>query len=263
VAPAALRPYTPGELSHIYHSLDRASREKIAAEVDHLFAAKTGVRRKLDEKNPADRVLVRQWLLIRDAVIAIRRYEQIERQQAQARNAQAEVEAELVRAMRPEVLRTGGLPEEVSGELLGTIVKVAHVTVEVVHMSEIFESVWPHAVATALEAVGPYVSVIGPPLSVIAVLGEIAEAHEVGDREAERHAFIHGFASYLVHGSIINRLGVNSLLGQKQILGEKAAMRFLAALPADLRAKFLTRYRGRQRYVGENMNKALTDLGYP
>jgi hypothetical protein len=29
-------------------------------EVDKLFVAKTGVRRKLDERNPADRLLVRQ-----------------------------------------------------------------------------------------------------------------------------------------------------------------------------------------------------------
>jgi hypothetical protein len=199
--------------------------------------------------------------LIRDAVIAIHRFEQIE-WQAQRRNVQAELEAELVRSRLPEILRGGGLPEEVRGELLASVAKGAHLTTELVHMSEIFEDICPHVVARGLETAGELATIFGAPLSIINTLMEIAEAHEVGDREAERDAFIHGFASHLVYGSIINRLGVNSLLGQKQILGERAAMRFLAALPADVRAKFLTRYRGQQRYVSENMNKALSDLGY-
>src|SRR5262249_30076075 len=238
VAPAALRPYVPGALSQIYHSLDPITRQQIAAEVDELFVAKTGVRRKLDEKSPADRVLVRQWLLIRDAVIAVHRFEQIARQ-ARQRNAQAELEAEVVRSRLPEELKSGGLPEKVSGELLGKGVKGAHFTTEVVHSLEFFEDIWPHFLAHGLEAVGPWIAVVAGPLSIIANLMEIAEAHEAGDREAERHAFIHGFASHLVYGYIINRLGVDSQLGQKQVLGEKAAMRFLATLPGDVRAKFL------------------------
>jgi hypothetical protein len=261
VAPAALRPYIPGALAQVYHSLNPAARAKIAAETDKLFVAKTGVRRKLDERNRADRVLVRQWLLIRDAVIAIYRYEEIARQ-TQRRNAQAEVEAELARLNLPEALDKGGLPEEVSGELLVKVLNGAHLTIEAVHWLHIFEDVWPHVVGEGLEAVAPMAMILGYPLAVLAGLLEIGEAHEAGDREAERHAFMHGFASHLVHGYIINRLGVNSVLGQKQILGEKAAMRFLRELPADVRAKFLRRYRGRQRYGGENMNKALSDLGY-
>jgi hypothetical protein len=241
--------------------LDQATRDKIAAEVAELFVAKIGVRRKLHEKNLADRVFVRQWLLIRDAVIAIHQFEQIARQ-ARQRNAQAELLAELVRSRLPEELRRGGLPEEVSGELLGKVLKGAHLAVEVVHYLEIFEHIWPHFLHHGLEVVGPWAGIIGPPLAVIAGLMEIAEAHEAGDHEAERNAFIHGFASHLVYGDITNRLGVDSPLGQKQILGEKAAMCFLAALPADVRAKFLTRYRRPQRHVGENMNKALSDLGY-
>jgi hypothetical protein len=204
---------------------------------------------------------VRQWLLIRDAVIAIHRFEQIEGQ-AQQRNAQAELEAGLLRSRLPEELKRGGLPEEVSGELLIKVLKGAHFTSEVVHLSEIFEDVWPHFVARGLETAGPWATIVGGPLSIINNLMEIAEAHEVGDREAERNAFFHGFASHLVYGSIINRLGANSLLGHKQILGEKAAMRFLATLPADVRAKFLKRYWGQERYNNENMNKALSDLGY-
>ena len=135
-------------------------------------------------------------------------------------------------------------------------------TVEAIHYSEIFVDVWPHIVAEGLEAVGPFASIVGAPLSVIANLMEIAEAHEVGDREAERNAFIHGFASHLVYGHIFNPLPSNTILGHKQILGELAAKRFLAEMPGNVRAKFLTRYRGPQRYVGENMNKALRDLGY-
>ena len=59
-------------------------------------------------------------------------------------------------------------------------------TVEAIHYSEIFVDVWPHIVAEGLEAVGPFASIVGAPLSVIANLMEIAEAHEVGDRSASR-----------------------------------------------------------------------------
>jgi len=83
---------------------------------------------------------------------------------------------------------------------------------------------------------------VGAPLSVIANLMEIAEAHEVGDREAERNAFIHGFASHLVYGHIFNPLPSNTILGHKQILGELAAKRFLAEMPGNVRAKFLTTF---------------------
>lgn len=258
LAPAARKPYIPGALSEMYRSFDQSTRTEIDAEVDKVFVAKTGVRRKLDEKDVKDRLLVRQWLLIRDAVVAAWRFEQLEKRS----NEQAELQAELLRSKLPAELEKRGLPEKVEGELLGKILNGAHLTVEVVHMSEIFADVWPHLVAEGLEVVGPIASVVGQPLSVIAGLMEIGEAHEVGDREAERNAFIHGFASHLVHGHIINALGSNSTLGCKQILGERAAMRFLAELPGDVRAKFLTRYRGPQRYVGENMNKALRDLGY-
>src|SRR5690242_472015 len=97
LAPAARKAYIPGALSEMYWNLDQPTRIDIDAEVDQVFVAKTGVRRKLDEKDAKDRVLVRQWLLIRDAVVAAWRFEQLEKRS----NEQGELQAELLRANLP------------------------------------------------------------------------------------------------------------------------------------------------------------------
>src|ERR1700722_5937807 len=70
LAPWAKRPYHPGAYSKIYQALAPALRQKIAGAVDQIFVKKTGVRRKINEHGTADRMLVRQWLLIRDAVVS-------------------------------------------------------------------------------------------------------------------------------------------------------------------------------------------------
>jgi hypothetical protein len=245
----------------MYQSLDMAARKEVAAETDRLFIAKTRVHRKIDERNPADRILVRQWLLIRDAVMAIHFFDRISRQ-AKHRNLQAELESELARENLAGAVLSEGSQEELSGPLLAKIIKGAHSTTEVIHLVEIFEDLWPHVAVEALEKTGIVTGVIGAVLSPIATMMEIVEAHEVGDREAEINAFIWGFASQLVHGRVFNPLPSNSHLGRKQILGDRAARRYLMELPADARVKFLKRYRGPQRYAGENIDKALSDMGY-
>jgi hypothetical protein len=50
-----------------YHQLPRARRDAVNREVDRIFAARTGVTRRLDPKR--DHALVRIWLRIRDAVM--------------------------------------------------------------------------------------------------------------------------------------------------------------------------------------------------
>jgi hypothetical protein len=258
VAAAARRPYIPGEYAKAYHSLDRATRKRVAGEVDRLFFAKTGVSRRLDEKAPRDHVLVRQWLLIRDAVVAIERYRNIVRK----RDAEAGAEAELARARLGESLVKEGLPPELPHSLAVSVASKAHLAVEMIHLSEVFVDLFPHVVHGALAGSAVPLAIVGPPLAVIAGLLEIGEAHETGNREAERRAFVHGFASHLAYGRVRNPLGVDNVLGQKQLLGEKAAKHYLAALSADARPKFLARYRGPQLWAGEGMQKALDDLGY-
>jgi len=140
LAPAARKPYTPGALSEIYRNLDQSTRKEIDAEVDKVFVAKTGVRRKLDETDMKDRLLVRQWLLIRDAVVAAWRFEQLEKRS----NEQAELHAELLRANLPVVLERGGLPEKVEGELLGKVLNGAHMTVEAPYTTLKFSSMCGH-----------------------------------------------------------------------------------------------------------------------
>lgn len=65
-------PYTPGEMSRLYHELPAGERAEVNAEVDRRFAAETGITRKLDPNNPEDAGLINVWLRIRDAVMAER-----------------------------------------------------------------------------------------------------------------------------------------------------------------------------------------------
>src|SRR5579872_6976820 len=94
VAPLALKPYVPGEVSSHYSSLNAVARKQVDAETDRLFGLKTGLRRKLDPYAPSDRVWVRQWLLIRDAVMAIRHYQEVAQRVAD-RNLRAALDTEV------------------------------------------------------------------------------------------------------------------------------------------------------------------------
>jgi hypothetical protein len=265
VAPAAWKRYTPGDLSAVYRALNATERMAVDKDVDHLFALKTGVKRKIDPANPRDKPYVRQWLLIRDTVVAIRRFNELQAQEAERRNLEADLQAKLYREkLKPEV--SGAAPKlELKGELLGTVLFASHQFVEAVEWSEIFIEVWPHfleAAAELLEAAGPWVSIVGLPLGVIANLHEITEAHELGEAKARRNAFMHGWASQMVHGRIINALPENFEIGEYQRLGQKAANLFLAKMSVPAREAFLKRYRGQQSYPGRNMDRALRDMGY-
>lgn len=65
-------PYTPGEMSELYHKLPPEERAKVNTEVDRRFQAETGLTRKLDPGNPADSALINIWLRIRDEVMTER-----------------------------------------------------------------------------------------------------------------------------------------------------------------------------------------------
>lgn len=70
--PAGDMTYGPGESSKAYWALSATERSAVNAEVDRRFQERTGVTRPLDRKAPKDRALVRQWLRIRDEVMAER-----------------------------------------------------------------------------------------------------------------------------------------------------------------------------------------------
>ena len=60
--------YIPGVWSQRYNQLSASQKADADQEVDRIFRQRTGVQRPLDPKN--DKVLVRQWLQIRDEVMA-------------------------------------------------------------------------------------------------------------------------------------------------------------------------------------------------
>ena len=260
-APAARAPYRPGQYSVMYHALGPGIRKRIADAVDELFVEKTDVKRKLNPHDIRDRVLMRQWLLIRDAVMATYQYHQLlgrERQQ----NVAAKLEAELTRKILPKVAEDLGIPKPLPSSALNTIAQVSHIihmNSELLEMTEFLgENV--EILPEIVEGL-PLSAAVGMPLAVVAGLMEIAEAHELGDREAERNAFRHGFACRLVYGQLRNALPANTDLGEKQRLGDRAAQKLLDSLGPKLIGHFLAPYRGRQSYVGENLNRALHDLG--
>jgi hypothetical protein len=179
---------------------------------------------------------MRQWLLIRGAMMAIHYYEEASRH--------VEESASIARSgtgpLQSRPGSCGGLHQaELPPPLLAKIINGAHTTTEVIHLLEFFEDVFPHVAAEVLKKVGPVAGILGAVVTPIANLREIAEAHEIGDRQAEINAFIWGFASQLVFDKIVNQLPSNAVLGQKQILENLAGRRLLAALAPDAREKFL------------------------
>jgi hypothetical protein len=64
--------YVPGEWAHRYHRLKPADRNIVSAEADKRFKQRTGVATRLDPHDVRQRELVRQWLRIRDEVMAER-----------------------------------------------------------------------------------------------------------------------------------------------------------------------------------------------
>lgn len=64
--------YRPGPQSDRYWALPEEERERVAAEVDALFRAQTGVTRSLSWDSARDRALARTWLELRDRVMADR-----------------------------------------------------------------------------------------------------------------------------------------------------------------------------------------------
>jgi hypothetical protein len=281
LSPAARKPYHPGQLSHEYWKLAPPLRQQLNDLADILFAKKTGVERKIDEHNPADRMLLRQWLLIRDAVMSWYLYNKLLRddharelgqqieagmQRERLREEEARSEAEARRLGRDlaEYVEHSGLPEKVDGSLLNTILQAAHTIhfcYDLIEALEIMDKLLPHSLHLLefpLTVVG---AVLGMPLAVVAGLSEIAEENEAGDRDAERNAFRYGFASELVYGRIRNSLPSNWILGRKQLLGQRAAQVLLQSLKPNVREKFLAAYQGPERHAGENIAKALHDVG--
>ena len=277
VALAAKRPYHPGQFSDIYRNMPSDLRLRIANAVDEVFVRKTGVRRKINENSKTERVLVRQWLLIRDAIVSWYLYhrvlqedrarglqklieEGIQRENRRLEARQAEREAGKLRRELTETVEHGGLPPEAHASRANNVAQGLHN----IHMGyELLELVdlLPHAI----HALGPYahafIGGLAMPLAAVAGLMEMAEANEAGSREAERNAYRVGFASHLVYGYIRNPLSTNTVLGYRQVLGQKAAIRFLGSLPANVRGRFQAAYRGVEAYPGQNMDRALHDVG--
>jgi hypothetical protein len=260
-----MKRYTPGDLSAVYQRLGPIERTAVDSDVDRLFTLKTGVHRKIEPHRPADKPYIRQWLLVRDAVVAIRRFSQLAAQEKKERGLQAQIETEWHVRQMGTVVEHAAPRAELKGELLGTVLVASHQFVEAVEWSEIFIDVWPHVLEGAAELVevaSPWISVVGLPLGAIANLHEIAEAHELGEARAKREAFMHGWASEVVHGRILNAQPEGTEIGEYQRLGSKAARLYMSQMTAAGRALFLTRYRGPQSYPNENVDLALRDMGY-
>lgn len=64
------RPYVPGAASRAYARLSSRERAAVARETDRRFRTETAIRRQL--RSPGDLPLIRQWLRIRDGVLARR-----------------------------------------------------------------------------------------------------------------------------------------------------------------------------------------------
>lgn len=67
--------YDPGWESQEYHRLSLSERKNVAAEVDKLFRAETGLTRQLHPRSVADRELRIVWLKLRDKVMQKREEE--------------------------------------------------------------------------------------------------------------------------------------------------------------------------------------------
>jgi hypothetical protein len=272
IAPAALRAYKPGALSDIYQKLDELSRRKIADKTDELFCLKTGVYRDINEKDPADRALMRQWLLIRDFVVAYYQWEKIEREIQRGKAVRIERELRAIVSRLPTTAREKGLPELTPGlahraaEVGREIAEAAREFAEAGHIMESVGAVEVGlGTAEAIPAVGaaaPYVAGFAAGAAVLTgILALIGHARDVGNSQAERRAFFHGFASHLVYGTVTGSLGSGHILGRRQIEGQLAAQRLLESMPADVRTEFLARYRRwDERWPGQSLDRAYHDL---
>lgn len=63
-------PYSPGKVAERYQELPSKDRAEIDKAVNRIFTEQTGITRKLDPDDPADRPLIWKWLRIRDTVVA-------------------------------------------------------------------------------------------------------------------------------------------------------------------------------------------------
>ena len=63
-------PYHPGAFSKRYWAMPAPQRSAVNAQTDADFASRSGIKRRLDRKNPADLPAVRMWLRIRDEEVA-------------------------------------------------------------------------------------------------------------------------------------------------------------------------------------------------
>jgi hypothetical protein len=64
------RVYIPREISKRYWGLSTTARKKVSEETNRRFRQETGIDRKLDWESGKDQPLARQWLRIRDKVMA-------------------------------------------------------------------------------------------------------------------------------------------------------------------------------------------------
>ncbi len=69
--------YKPTEMSDAYWRLSAKERSEVNAEVDRIFRERTGITRRLDWDNDSDEPLGREWLRIRDEVMAKRLHPEV------------------------------------------------------------------------------------------------------------------------------------------------------------------------------------------
>ena len=221
---------------------------------------------------------MRQWLLIRDAVVSWYLYNKM-LQDSQVRGLEQQIVSGIQREnVRQEALddakelrrlpnelsekvERSGLPELEPETISGRRIQQLHIGHEAFEGLEIFADLLPHAAHHIVEAIGPYAGAVAMPLAVLAGLLEVGEAHEAGNRDAERNAYRYGFACALVYDHIHNQLPSRSVLGEKQLLGQQAANRMLYGLKPGVRDKFLQLYRGPEQYPRQNIDRALHDVG--
>jgi len=278
----ARTPYTRNQISKTYQAMSKDQREDVADTVDKLFAQRTGFKGKIDERNPAHQGLVRQWLTLRDVVILLKRAELDQKPEAKDkyRNKNAKLEAEFP-VIRPHTLEAEFLAQKLPTEIqqpgdasgpdelqesnipgiVDLAVTTAHelegVDIGVPELLEVLEV--GGGTATAIVATWTVLLAVG---TFGAGLAEIVDAHKLGDRDAERYAYIHGFASHLVNGKITNVLPRESDLGRWQATGEKGAEIYLEKMEPAVRVEFLKLFRKHEEWAGQNMDYAVHKLGY-
>jgi hypothetical protein len=260
----ALRDYRPGALTDEYQSMDQKTCQEIAEKAGEFLSLKTGFHGDFDDMKPGQRGLMRQWALISDALVVCHVYDERISEMKEGTAERLESEISTWHSSLPreehEKRRHPALPHGLKGKLLAA----GRVIAECSHVSELMGFATP-VVFSGSGAAGLNAGSIGLRQLVFlaAAMDEIGEAREIGTDLAERHAFLHGFASYLVHGSIINSIAAGHKLRRRQLQGEQAAKKMISRLPVHCREDFLKTYREQpQRYPSENMDRALHDLGF-